>query len=287
MSCTIVCFHAHPDDEALLMGGTMARLAAEGHRVVLVTATAGEQGLAADRLTRDEALGTVREAELRDSAHFLGCARVVLLGYPDSGPSDVRDRPPAAAESFATTPVEDAALRVARILVEEQADVLTIYDPAGGYGHPDHIQVYRVGLLAADFAHTKMVLEATVDRKLLRRALRCIHLFRWRSPDFAPKRFKTLFAEPHRITHRIDVGSYLPQKRAALEAHRSQASVDDDDRFLAWILRLPPYLFQLGFRYEWFVEHGRTPARKPLNEILASLGSDDGAATPPEPKGIE
>jgi LmbE family N-acetylglucosaminyl deacetylase len=257
------------------MGGTMARLAAEGHRVVLVTATAGEQGLTAGHLTRDEPLGRVREAELRDSARTLGCARVILLGYLDSGSGSRSAGPDVTPETFATTAIEDAALRVARILVEEQADVLTIYDPAGGYGHPDHIQVHRVGQLAADFARTRIVLEATVDRRLLRRVLRLIRIFQWRSPDFAPKRFKTLYADPRHITHRIDVSNYLPQKRAAMQAHRTQASVDDAERFLAWILRLPPWLFRLGFRYEWFVEHGRSPTRKPISDIFASLRSDD------------
>jgi LmbE family N-acetylglucosaminyl deacetylase len=255
------------------MGGTMARLAAEGHRVVLVTATAGERGLTLERVIRGRSLSEVRAAELRDSARSLGCARVVVLGYPDSG-SDPSDH--AAGETFATMPVEDAALRLAGVLVQERADVLTIYDPAGGYGHPDHVQVHRVGQRAAEFARTKVVLEATVDRRLLLRALRCIRVLKWNSPDFAPKRFKHRFAEPHRITHRIDVSAFLPQKRAAMQAHLSQATVDDTDRLLAWILRLPRVLFRLGFSHEWFVEQGRTPTRPLTNDLLASLrGADD------------
>src|SRR5947208_12803701 len=79
---TLVAFHAHPDDEALFTGGTLARCSAEGHRVVVVTATAGELGLtgagAAD-------LGATRSAELDAAAAALGVARVVHLGYGDSG----------------------------------------------------------------------------------------------------------------------------------------------------------------------------------------------------------
>src|SRR3954447_6470039 len=80
---TAVFFHAHPDDEALLTAGTMAMLADEGHRVVLVVATAGERGLA--ELPHGEELGRARMDELRSSAAALGCARVVQLGYGDSG----------------------------------------------------------------------------------------------------------------------------------------------------------------------------------------------------------
>src|SRR4051812_39360381 len=82
---TLVSFHAHPDDEALLTGGTLARAAAEGHRVVLVTATAGEAGLSADGMQDGARLEARRREELANSARALGCARWEVLGYPDSG----------------------------------------------------------------------------------------------------------------------------------------------------------------------------------------------------------
>ena len=82
---TLVSFHAHPDDEALLTGGLLGRSAAEGHRVVLVTATAGERGLAGDGDRDGDGLADVRMTELVASARILGCARVVGLGYADSG----------------------------------------------------------------------------------------------------------------------------------------------------------------------------------------------------------
>ncbi len=85
MTHTLVAFHAHPDDEALLTAGTMARAAAEGHRVVLVVATDGDLGLAASTYAGDGALGQRRLAELRASAARLGVARVEHLGYADSG----------------------------------------------------------------------------------------------------------------------------------------------------------------------------------------------------------
>lgn len=268
---TVVFFHAHPDDEALLTGGTMARLAAEGHRVVLVTATAGEQGLASARIFQTWGLGLVRRAELADSARVLGCARAVVLGYRDSG-SDPAG--PQVAAGFAAQPVEAAARQLAALLVEESADALTIYDPAGGYGHPDHVQVHLVGRRAATLAGTPLVLQATVDRRLLQRALTAGRVLVPRQADFAAARFDRLYTAHEQITHRIDVRAYTGQKRAAMQAHRSQATADSGNlRGLAWMLRLPRPLFRLVFGYEWFVEDGRRPVEPPLDELLATLPS--------------
>src|SRR4051812_48934396 len=141
---TVVSFHAHPDDEALLTGGTLARAAAEGHRVVLVTATAGEAGLTGMPGADRPALAARRLAELEASATALGCARVEVLGYPDSGSVQGEPAPAADGErsSFAWIDPEEPAQRLAAILREESADALTIYDRHGGYGHPDHVQVH-------------------------------------------------------------------------------------------------------------------------------------------------
>lgn len=265
---TVVCFHAHPDDEALLMGGTIARLAAEGHRVVLVTATGGEAGLASTELMGTMSLGDRRMRELAASAKLLGCARVVLLGYADSG---MAGEPTGHPNAFAHVDIEAAAQRLTRLLREEDADVLTIYDPAGGYGHPDHVQVHRVGRRAAHLHATPLLLEATIDRRALQRVLRSIRLLTRRWADWDPERFNTLFADPQRITHRIDVGKYLPAKRAAMQAHASQATSDNGTRLLATLLRLPAPLFRMALRREWYVEHHRTPAKPLSDDLLASL----------------
>ncbi|MEO6887340.1 MAG: PIG-L family deacetylase, partial [Jatrophihabitantaceae bacterium] len=258
----------HPDDEAVLTGGTMARLAAEGHRVVLVTATAGEAGLVSTELAATEPLGERRRRELDRAATVLGCARVVVLGYADSG---MADRPHDVANMFSTVAVEDAARRLAQLLTAEQADVLTIYDPAGGYGHPDHIQVHRVGQRAAELAGTLVLLEATVDRRALQRALRVISWARPSSPELNPSSYNERYSDPSRITHRVDVSGYLLQKRGAMQAHLSQSTADDGTRTLGWFLRLPQPLFRLAFGREWFVEHHRTAGQPPLDDILASL----------------
>ena len=144
-------FHAHPDDESIATAGTLARAAAAGHRVVLVFATRGELGEPVPGvLEPGEQLAMRRSAECYASAAVLGAKRVEFLGYTDSGmmgePSN------DAPYCFWQADVEHAARRLAVILDEEEPDVLTIYDDNGGYGHPDHIQVHRVGRRAAELA---------------------------------------------------------------------------------------------------------------------------------------
>src|SRR3954462_8194390 len=164
---TLVSFHAHPDDESLLTGGTLAKAAAEGHRVVLVTATSGERGLGGPDDGHGADLARARMAELEDAAAALGCARVLSLGYGDSG----LHPDPSDSGAFVHVDVASAAARLAEVLREEDAHALTVYDPNGGYGHPDHVQVHRVGVAAARLAGTPVVLEATVSAGLFRSVL--------------------------------------------------------------------------------------------------------------------
>lgn len=264
MAFTVVSFHAHPDDEAFLVGGTLARLSAEGHRVILVAATEGGAGLAEGRLTPD--LAATRREELLQAASALGCAEVRFLGYDDSGIDGT-----AGVEAFARAPIEQAAGKLAAILDEVGADVLTVYDPVGGYGHPDHVQVHRVGVRAAELAHTTSVLEATVDRRALIRVLRVLKAIKVAPPDWAPERFSRAWAEPERLTHRVDVRPWIDNKRQAMAAHTSQATADEGTRTLAHFLRLPPFLFRLAFGREWFVERGRDRGAGLLDDPLATL----------------
>ena len=262
---TLVSFHAHPDDEALLTGGTLAKVAAQGHRVVLVTATCGELGLAGSEDGQGAALARVRMAELEQAAAALGCARVVALGFGDSGlePDPDDDR------AFAHVDVEVAAARLAEVLREEQADVLTVYDPNGGYGHPDHVQVHRVGTRAAELAGTPVVLEATVPGRLFRGVLRALRLLGHALGSSAPLGTDRVFADPGRITHRIRVTGSLRAKRAAMTAHGSQRRADGQTRVMDYFLRLPLPLFGLVFGHEWFVEQGRVPTTKE-NDVFAT-----------------
>jgi LmbE family N-acetylglucosaminyl deacetylase len=256
-----VFFHAHPDDEALLTAGTMAMLAAEGHRVVLVVATAGERGLA--EMEPGDALGQTRMRELYTSAALLGCARVECLGYGDSGLSPqggiAEERPDNA---FIDADSEKAATALADILREEQAELLTIYDPAGGYGHPDHVKVHRVGRQAAEIAGTPIVLEATVNRDPLLKALRLAGKVYRFPPEFDVRTFESAYSASDTITHRVNVRKYIKQKRASMAAHTSQASGGESDRTLAVMLKIPVPLYRLVFGTEWFVRRDLPPGTR-------------------------
>ena len=200
----------------------------------------------------------------RGAAAAIGAASVELLGYDDSG-MDGRRR---ATRSRAPTSTRRCA--AAAILRREKADVLTIYDANGGYGHPDHIQVHHVGVRAAQLAGTPAVLEATIDRDLLRRALRVMRAARLGAHIQLPD-LEQSYTPRSELTHRIDVRRQLPAKRAALLAHASQATADDMDRTIAFLLRLPPPLFRLVLGSEWFVQRNAVRPWPLANDIFTAL----------------
>jgi LmbE family N-acetylglucosaminyl deacetylase len=263
---TLVSFHAHPDDEALLTGGTLARAAAEGHRVVLVTATDGGAGLAASGFGHGEELAATRRAELDAAARALGVARTVRLGYADSGLDGT-----ASGSTFLRAAPEVAAIRLAEILTAERADVLTGYDAAGGYGHPDHVRVHEVARRAAELAAVPVLLEATVDRDALLRGLRLARLLRVLPSGVDLSGFAHAYTPHSELTHRVDVAAHLPAKLAALRAHASQATADDPGlRTVAALLRLPRPLARLVLGREWFHAPDRRPG--PLSDdVFAGL----------------
>lgn len=264
---TLVAFHAHPDDEALFTGGTLARCSAEGHRVVVVVATSGERGLTApDRPTDD--LGVQRAGELELAAAVLGVARVVHLGYADSG---FRDPAVPPAGSFCAAPAEQAAERLRAILDEERADVLTVYDEAGGYGHRDHVRVREVGLLAAaSAASPPRVLEATVDRQALQRGIRLLNRFGVRPGGMRAADLARAYRSRADITHEIDVRRFVWVKQAALAAHVSQLDGGQDVRTVSLLARLRWPLANLVLGREWFVEVGLAVPPKPRKHLFGA-----------------
>ena len=243
---TLVFVHAHPDDEALLTAGTMARAAVEGHRVVLIVATNGEAGLTSAEMAAN--LGTLRQRELELSAAALGVHRVVTLDYPDSGLHG------QVEEGFAHRHPRLIALRIAAILDEENADILVGYDPSGGYGHPDHLQVHRVSREAGGIARRSPVMfEATLPREPIVRAVRLATAARLTPGDWDSDEFEFAWTASAGITHRVNVRPHLGAKRAALLAHASQAGADGTIRTLAVLTRLPGPLATLLLGTEYFV----------------------------------
>jgi LmbE family N-acetylglucosaminyl deacetylase len=255
---TIIAFNAHPDDEALLTGGTLAAAADAGHRVVLVTATSGEAGLS-DRPPAQ--LRVAREAELRRSAAILGCSDVVLLGRSDSGMS-AQNR-----AGFAHQPIPELAAELRAVLDDYQADVLLSYDRNGGYGHPDHVQVHRVARYVAAGHPTLRLLEATVDRTAMHRALRLGRLAGLKRASLPTGSLEWAFSARQDITYRARVGRYCAVKRRAMLAHSSQAAGGESQRMIQLFGGLPAPVFRLVFGTEWFVDP-RAGSEVPLPGIL-------------------
>lgn len=248
---TAVFFHAHPDDECILTGGTMAKLAAAGHRVVLVTATRGEVGeVAPGFLPEGETLGERRSAELRAAAEVLGVSRVEFLGYTDSGM--MGEATNDGEGCFWRADVEEAASRLSAILQEEAPAALVVYDVHGGYGHPDHIQVHRVGVRAGEMAAVPSVYEATIDRD---QAARMVREAREQGltdgPDIDIDEQSEFGVRATEITTRVDVSDYVAAKRQAMRCHRSQIP---DDTF--W-LTMPEEQFRRAFSEEHYIHRGQ------------------------------
>jgi LmbE family N-acetylglucosaminyl deacetylase len=195
-----------------------------------------------------------------------------MLGYGDSGLHGTAN---PDLSPFAHADVEEAAQRLAAVLREEGADVLTTYDPAGGYGHPDHVQVHRVGVRAAEIASTAVVLEATADRDVLERLVRFLRAIRFVLPGLYLPSAEVAYTPRAAITHVVDVSRTVAVKRAAIAAHASQSTSPSGVRTLGLILRLPRPIFRRAFRREWFVERGRVPSSPPAGDIFASLRGDD------------
>jgi LmbE family N-acetylglucosaminyl deacetylase len=247
---TLVSFHAHPDDEAIPTGGVLAKTADAGHRVVIVFATRGEHGeVEADFLSDGESLAERRVQECYRAAEVLGAARVEFLGFVDSGMmgSPENDAP----ESFWQADVEEAAARLAALLEEERADVLTVYDDHGTYGHPDHIQVHRVGVRAAALAGTPRVYEATANREAIIRGLLQARAEGVELPDaIDPDELGDFGVREEQLTTAVDVSDYIDRKRAAMAAHASQISES------SFFLAMPRDRFTQAFGTEWFIRRG-------------------------------
>ncbi len=252
---TAVFLHAHPDDEALATGGTMARLADEGHRVVLVVATNGEEGEPVEGvLDEGEALGDRRATEVADAAAILGVTRVEYLDYRDSGMAGVatNDHP----DCFWQADVDEAAARLGSLLADEQVDLAVVYDPNGGYGHPDHIQVHRVGTRWAEQAAIGRVRWVTLNRDSIRRsieeALATGDLDGMAAATLEERRERAgqeAFGTPaDDITHAVDVSRVVERKLAAIAAHASQIAPD------SFFLSMPVERFASAFGTEWFVD---------------------------------
>jgi LmbE family N-acetylglucosaminyl deacetylase len=238
----VVFLHAHPDDEAIFTGGTMALLSARGVRVVVVVATSGELGRRVEGVDGD-GLAALRRDETRRACAALGADRVEFLGYRDSGlPGDPANHAPGA---FFAARIDDAAAAVAEILRQETATAIVVYDAAGVYGHPDHIRVHEVGVQAAATVGLATVYQATLDREYL-------HFVETHLVDHAQASVGHLIVGVPSVlvTTMVDVRSVLDAKRHAIAAHASQVPES------SYVVTMPAGTFAEVYGFEWYVREG-------------------------------
>jgi N-acetyl-1-D-myo-inositol-2-amino-2-deoxy-alpha-D-glucopyranoside deacetylase len=260
----ILFVHAHPDDETINHGASMARYAAEGAHVTLVTCTRGEEGevipaelshLASDR---DDALGDHRVGELADAMSALGVHDHRFLDrcgadggradrYHDSGMAWGPDgsavpAPDPRPGAFAHADLDEAAGRLADVIREVRPQVLATYDPGGGYGHPDHVQAHRVAMRAVELAvapgtsgepgapgwDVPKVYWAAVPESLMRSMLR--RLDETGENPFegwsADGPLPSMVAPDDAVTSAVDGSAYVEAKTAAMRAHATQINVE-------------------------------------------------------------
>jgi LmbE family N-acetylglucosaminyl deacetylase len=231
----VVVLHAHPDDEAIFTGATIRALADAGARVVLVAATSGEEGVPQVPLRPGESVRERRIAELERACELLGVARLVLLGYRDSGAHGG----PFRRDALASAPVADVARRLGHVVAQEQAQALVHYDRRGIYGHVDHLQVHRAGARVVRGLGISGY-EATVDAARLRRGPR--HVLQQAAGEHLDAG-----VHPSRIGLTVDADEpLLLAKLAAMSAHASQIGPE----------YLAPDGVAEGYRREWFVRRG-------------------------------
>jgi N-acetyl-1-D-myo-inositol-2-amino-2-deoxy-alpha-D-glucopyranoside deacetylase len=250
----LLLVHAHPDDESINNGATMAKYAAEGAHVTLVTCTLGEEGevipsgLAHLAPDRDDVLGPYRAGELAEAMKELGVTDHRFLGGPgrfrDSGMMGVEQNDRAGA--FWAADVDEAAAPLVEVIREVHPQVLVTYDPDGGYGHPDHIQAHRVAMRAADLAaapgfRAERGEPWEIAKVYWNRVPRSVAL-----AGFV--RLREVLAEPGRlpfgevaavtdvpgvvddwiVTTEIDGTAFAAAKAAAMRAHATQIAVVED-----------------------------------------------------------
>ncbi len=228
--------HAHPDDESIGTGATMAKYAAEGTAVTLVTCTLGELGeiipaeLAHLAWNRENRLGVHRIGELAAACAALGVSDHRFLGGPgrwvDSGMMGTPSNEWAGC--FWRADVAEAAAQLLEIIREVRPQVLVSYDSNGFYGHPDHIQAHRVTARAFELAGGLVAkLYATaIPKSVLAEALGSMGSEA--NGFMAVESIEDLpFGVPDdQVTTKIDASAYLPAKLAAMRAHASQIAVD-------------------------------------------------------------
>ena len=229
----ILLVHAHPDDETINNGATMALYASLGAKVTLVTCTRGEEGevlvsgLSHLASSHQDLLGAHREIELANAMKALGITDYRFLGhYRDSGMmgTDQNNRP----DVFWQADLDSAARELIKIIEEIKPHVLITYDEIGGYGHPDHIQAHRVAMRASELAtwQIQKIYWNTMPKSVIAESIAKMKeigsdFFGAETADDLP------FAKDDSlVTTLIDGNEFVQAKMDAMKAHETQIALD-------------------------------------------------------------
>ncbi|WP_340687085.1 mycothiol conjugate amidase Mca [Amycolatopsis coloradensis] len=246
----LMAVHAHPDDESSKGAATMARYAAEGHEVMVVTCTGGEAGSVLNpAMDRPDVLANmteIRREEMARAAKILGVSHT-WLGFVDSGLPEGDPLPPVPEGSFAVIPLEESTGVLVKVIREFRPHVIVTYDENGGYPHPDHIRTHEISVAAFDaageegrypdagepwqpmklyYVHGFSRARMTVFHEaLLARGLESPYEEWLKSWD--PEKADVM----ERVTTRVECGDYFEQRDEALKAHATQ--IDPNSRWFA------------------------------------------------------
>ena len=252
---------AHPDDESFCCGGTLARFAARGVRVIVACATRGEGGKNATGSDTD--IASLREDEMYAACDALGLETPVFLDFHDSGFHNPRYSDPDALINADPLEIES---RVLDAIAWFQPHILIGFDPHGAYGHPDHVVMHRA-VTAAFFSSAHLT---PAPERLFYTAMPPTLLSRFEPAGFGTLDFET-YATPERAAIKYDVIDQIDRKYAALRAHATQSGPGSG------IAKLLPELERgepcQASRQEWFTlgsARGRVP-KWPLDDLFDGL----------------
>jgi N-acetyl-1-D-myo-inositol-2-amino-2-deoxy-alpha-D-glucopyranoside deacetylase len=229
--------HAHPDDETINNGATMAMYSALGADVTLVTCTRGEEGEvlveehAHKAALNDDLLGEHRVLELADAMKELGIKDFRFLGEPSTQYRDsgmIGTEPNERPDCFWKADFDTATNQLVKVIDEVKPHVLITYDEFGGYGHPDHIQAHRIAMAASEKSEWQIskIYWNVMPRSVIQEGIDKMKelgsdFFGAESADDLPFAKDDSF-----VTTLIDGNSYVEQKMAAMRAHATQIAVD-------------------------------------------------------------
>ena len=233
----ILLVHAHPDDETINNGATMAKYAAGGAHVTLVTCTRGEEGevlvpgLSHLASGDQDKLGIHRESELALAMKELGVTDFRFLGSPsvkfrDSGMMGTE--PNNRVDVFWQADIDNAAQYLVEVIEEIKPQIMITYDEIGGYGHPDHIQAHRIAMRASEIADWKIqkIYWNTMPKSVLAEGI--AKMKEIGSDFFGAETIDDLpFAKDDEfVTTLVDGSKFVDQKLAAMKAHETQIALD-------------------------------------------------------------